>query len=353
MIKKRLCYIDSLKGFAILLVVIGHVFDGYINATMYTEHTVFMSSAYNLIYSFHMPLFFIVSGYVFRVAYFKDENSPKPSLKSQIINVILIYVLFSILFGAFKIVCGQFTNSDTTIKSILMIFIKPIYPYWYLYILIFFYLIFSRKKVLECNNIVILSVLIIASCLSGFIKSEFSGYFEIKHFLFYLVFFFIGELLYTNKLKLISNLYVTIILFIISIALMFAYRDGLALYNEKHAYNTLAVWNFFIALGISLMLFLIFKKLFSNENLLHVKFFSFLGRYSLEIYVIHCVFTAGNRVILPKLHINYFWLNIVCNIIISTAVPILISVILKRLNLHQKIFKPVTIIYRRRKVNNE
>ena len=136
---------------------------------------------------------------------------------------------------------------------------------------------------------------------------------------------------------------------------MVIFKDGLTEFHGKHAYNKMPVCSFFIAFGISLLLFWIFKKLFSNEKHIHVKFFSFLGKYSLEIYVIHCVFTAGNRVVLTKLHINNFAINVICNIVISTALPILISIILKKINLHQIVFKPVTFIKEKteRKINNE
>ena len=42
--KKRVLYIDCLKGFAIILVVIGHVFDGYLRAGLFINHSSFMSS---------------------------------------------------------------------------------------------------------------------------------------------------------------------------------------------------------------------------------------------------------------------------------------------------------------------
>lgn len=55
--KERLLYIDRLKGFTIYLVVIGHLI----------QHNVSNSCSnglFNIIYSFHMPLFFFLSGYV-------------------------------------------------------------------------------------------------------------------------------------------------------------------------------------------------------------------------------------------------------------------------------------------------
>lgn len=53
---KRIDYIDELRGLAIILVVIGHLiqFNGFS-----TNNPVF-----EFIYSFHMPLFFSISGYI-------------------------------------------------------------------------------------------------------------------------------------------------------------------------------------------------------------------------------------------------------------------------------------------------
>lgn len=53
---QRLAYFDNLKGFAILLVVLGHC----IQSGDIGESYLFL---FNLIYAFHMPLFMVVSGY--------------------------------------------------------------------------------------------------------------------------------------------------------------------------------------------------------------------------------------------------------------------------------------------------
>ncbi len=60
--QERLSYLDLLKGFAIFLVVMGHflawTFPADANRGFYP---LFVK---NVIYSFHMPLFFFVSGYL-------------------------------------------------------------------------------------------------------------------------------------------------------------------------------------------------------------------------------------------------------------------------------------------------
>lgn len=53
---KRFQYVDRLKGFAILLVVMGHMYQ----FPMHPNDTFI----YKVIQSFHMPLFLFLSGYV-------------------------------------------------------------------------------------------------------------------------------------------------------------------------------------------------------------------------------------------------------------------------------------------------
>ena len=55
--KGRLYYIDNLKAFLIILVVVGHCIQNFLPG--YESNPL-----YNFIYSFHMPLFIFVSGYV-------------------------------------------------------------------------------------------------------------------------------------------------------------------------------------------------------------------------------------------------------------------------------------------------
>ena len=55
--KERIVYIDRLKGFGIFLVVLGHLIQN--NVVNGTSNILF-----NIIYSFHMPFFFFLSGYV-------------------------------------------------------------------------------------------------------------------------------------------------------------------------------------------------------------------------------------------------------------------------------------------------
>ena len=58
MASKRLKWADSLKGVLIVLVVLGHSIQQSLLDGCYTNHL------WNVIYSFHMPAFMAISGYV-------------------------------------------------------------------------------------------------------------------------------------------------------------------------------------------------------------------------------------------------------------------------------------------------
>ena len=54
----RLLWADALKGWLIVLVVLGHAIQNTLGDSCATNHL------WNIIYSFHMPAFMAVSGYV-------------------------------------------------------------------------------------------------------------------------------------------------------------------------------------------------------------------------------------------------------------------------------------------------
>lgn len=81
-------WIDSLKGISIILVVIAHLN--------------FVSSELNqYIYSFHMPLFFFISGYLFDAE--KYIKKGKAFLERKFYSLIIPYLLFSIIAYIFYI----------------------------------------------------------------------------------------------------------------------------------------------------------------------------------------------------------------------------------------------------------
>lgn len=80
----RLSYIDMAKGFAMLLVIIGHC--------TYSD-----KELVGWLYSFHMPLFFALSGFTFRP---EKYNSLGKVIKAKFRQLVIPYFFFSVVLWA-------------------------------------------------------------------------------------------------------------------------------------------------------------------------------------------------------------------------------------------------------------
>lgn len=83
--------IDILRGIAILLVVLGHYIQVIYSPLAFDDNLLF-----RIIYSFHMPLFIFISGWL---SYGK-ENQTSSSLSKKALARILPFYFWS-LFGLF------------------------------------------------------------------------------------------------------------------------------------------------------------------------------------------------------------------------------------------------------------
>ena len=85
----RSLYLDIVKGFAIILVVYGHCIDYY--SDEYISGNLFYSDElHKIIYSFHMPLFMLVSGYLFYGSVVR--HSWRHNLKTRFSKLLLMAV---------------------------------------------------------------------------------------------------------------------------------------------------------------------------------------------------------------------------------------------------------------------
>lgn len=83
--KTRLEYLDAAKGLGILLVILGHIYAWNPNINRKILVT--------WIYSFHMPLFFIVSGMLIK---YKNYCNIKEFIFSRIKHILVPYIVFSL-----------------------------------------------------------------------------------------------------------------------------------------------------------------------------------------------------------------------------------------------------------------
>ena len=91
--KKRVVWIDISRGIAIISVIIGHSLGNY-----------FPNYLASVIFAFHMPIFFILSGYLYR------EKSFSSIFKNNFFNLILPYFAVILIETVILIVCRFLPN---------------------------------------------------------------------------------------------------------------------------------------------------------------------------------------------------------------------------------------------------
>ncbi len=133
MIEKRLEWVDIARGFAIILVVMGHVVSSYHEAGLY-ETSDFMNFICKFVYSFHMALFILLSGFLYSRS--DSRKSKKTSILQKLINYGIPYVLFSVLWVFMKLLFQEFTNTPVTLHDLLLIPFYPISFMWFIYALL-------------------------------------------------------------------------------------------------------------------------------------------------------------------------------------------------------------------------
>lgn len=328
----RLLWLDTIKGVAIILVVLGHVIDGYLSAGVFPDYNEVQYTLYNVCYSFHMPLFFILSGVSFFVAYSKRQGAYKyDRVKRQVLNIVLLYVLWSVILWCCKTVFASDVNNPITIYNLIGIPIVSISPYWYLYVLASCYLIYLLPvKYIESKLSLVLSLVL--GLASYWIMTSVCGRYTIVHTLVYMFFFMIGTLVIRKEVKKRLILSITIVLIGFAVGCCTSYRIV-----DKIQWWINPICGFVIALFVGGGLVAIFQNV---EN----RFLSYIGRHCLEIYVIHCILTAFNRKMLLLVGIDVFWINVLVNTFLSVAIPMLISEVMKKMELYGYFFKPIEVI---------
>ena len=127
---ERIGWIDAARGLGIVLVVLGHVEGGLIDAGVQSQSS--WSWPGYAIYTFHMPLFFVLAG--LNVPRSLDRGS-RHFLRTKLQTIAFPYVLWSLIQGAALVAASSFTNGQTHLRDLLSMGWHPLGQFWFLYVL--------------------------------------------------------------------------------------------------------------------------------------------------------------------------------------------------------------------------
>ena len=145
----RVVYLDVIRGFAILLVVIGHLIQ-------YNYDCFLTNPIFNCIYSFHMPLFFFLSGYTVAIRDKTDEfnSTSTPNLVKEVISKTRHLLLPALTpcsrLGGYILYNQPCTTNGGNIIFMLLVFVCAM-GYISLLELFIVYILFSREAYLVAS----------------------------------------------------------------------------------------------------------------------------------------------------------------------------------------------------------
>ena len=340
----RVVWIDALKGLAIIFVVLGHVLLGYTENNAFLNFNDQMNVVMNWIYIWHMPLFFMLSGLTFSISCFEKNGLVNDfKVKKNCINLICLYIIFDISIIILKCVFSDFVdNQINKVEALLNIFF-PNTLMWYLWVLIIYYIIFSKINI-EKNIRKIEVVLVIAAIIMKWADLQFGIRLCIKNGIYCAPFFVLGIIvkkwLFDKKVKLKCKIKRTVTMILFGEVAIFS-----TVYTSMGYSNILIeikiVCEFLTAVNSCLLGIIIFRTVsFLGES----KILSNFGRASLVIYLIHTYIVTALKRFTILINLTSPITTIIIVMIITLSITYGIYWLSQRNKILYYLFRPIAFV---------
>lgn len=290
MTEKRNHYLDIVKGIAIFLMVLGHCIQNGNGADFFNSQAFWRDPITIFIYSFHMPLFMLVSGYLLH--YTISKRSFIQSLSNKVKHLLKPIILFNI-YNYIIVNTSYIDNSFYSVINLKDLTFKIFDGYWFLWaVLLFSVLVIFIRKFLKDNIIIYVSIFIFLFFVPNFV-------FNIQTYRIDFMYpFFIMGYFFPKQFKLTRLFLIWLFITAIFVLLLYFYNEkdyiytsGLNIFHSKLGLPILEqirIDLFRISIGVtgSISILIFIYHLYKNTiNLPFLwRVFAYMGRNSLIIY---------------------------------------------------------------------
>jgi peptidoglycan/LPS O-acetylase OafA/YrhL len=324
--------IETLRGLAILLVVIGHVIGSAAEGGMQVDDDSFLRYFYyTFIDPIQMPLFTILAGWVYAL-----KPTTNELVKAFITKKVFRLLIPMLVVGACYFIVQYFTpgtNRKSDLVDLWKLLIFPYTIYWYLYSLFFVFVLIAfldaigKMKTIS-NWALIFSLSLIALLTRDlFIPMESLNYFSYLGTLYLLPSFVLGVGLFRFKKlmenKLVKNICILLLIGGITVQQLswFKIIDVILLKD-----------NFFgLLIGFSFTMLLLRSKV-------EINWLIWFGGLSYSIYLFHGFGTAAGRIMLRNLDLDSTTLIFLASLLLGLIFPIIIDKIFEQLKITRILF---------------
>ncbi|REA64485.1 hypothetical protein DSL64_02750 [Dyadobacter luteus] len=322
---KRVIWIDFLKGLGIILVVIGH--SGIPQKIAWW------------IWSFHMPLFFVISGYLFK----NTELGVLDLVLKKSKSLLIPYISFTLLYFIFMLVISTEFEMNSEVKNMTQAIHVCLYGWrglalWFLPVLFLTEITFTLLLRLQRISHLMLYVVLISSMLVGLILSKYAVRLPYKlevvptSLAFYMIGFISKSYLsnITEKPKSSSILIIYAIFFlVINIVCCFANYERIDLCFNKLGYLPLTYISSLAGIAFLLVISLEITNKFNKSNWA-TRLICDMGSKSLIILGIHQLIKMALSLSFKSLQPHSFYI-IPRQILFWIALILLVNLIDKHL----------------------
>lgn len=328
---QRLTWVDLMKGMLIFLVIFGHSLQGIVGKLNLHSGSIF--NGMQVCYSFHMAAFFFVGGF-FVSSWVK--RFPKIAIAQKIRRLVVPYFIWSFITAiAMQIASGATTNGLGIREFLLSPFI-PFSEYWFLYVMFIIFMIYYA--VVHNFNRGGQIALLIISIILFLVQIFLPDIWILNKIGKFLIFFMLGTyfLQFRNiVINVINKKYLMLVTIIIFIALncmnIVIIKSG-NMYYVKGFYLLTALCGTVLVMELSLFMDKWTPNIFTN-------FIAYLGKNSMQFYVMHLVFLAGLRIIFLKIFgISHLWIIAIVITIFSIILCSLVLWISRKLRIDTLLF---------------
>ncbi|WP_223532583.1 acyltransferase family protein [Pseudomonas sp. GL-RE-20] len=321
-------WVDYAKAIGIILVVYGHVARGVQKAGIQMDEGLFQLVD-SIIYSFHMPLFFFLSGLFFYKS-FKGRGATG-LVVNKVDTILYPYVVWSLLQGSLESILSKYTNGSVTFGDVLSLAWQPRAQFWFLYAL---FLVFVTSSLLFT---------LFDKSRSALLLIAFGGLYIIKgdipsnmvlNFIIGNTFFFILGIWFEDIKSIFEKNYASLALafgalFVIG---QYAFHGPMGLTRESGGAASLALATVSIIFVVALSMCL---------GKIKIQWLLYVGVSSMTIYLMHVVAGSSVRVALSKfLGIQSPSAHLIIGTLIGIIAPLVAQAIIKRYHLNALLTAP-------------
>ena len=299
-------WLDYAKAIGIFLVVLAHVAGG-IRKGPAGDGLESWWIVMDLIYTFHMPLFFAISGFLFARRPTLDVSK---FTKSSLIGVVIPYLVWGIIYVSVQNLFPGAANNPTRMSKLLDILYSPIAHLWFLYVL--FFVRIGYFTVYKIDRVYLFAALLVVSSAAYLVTTGFQ--FDAKKWAMGFAFYGLGAVLARSGFEAaVRPVYLRLCL-AASVVLWFAFAFGVL-----RGGLPLVVLAAAALAGVTMTLLI--SYLLPQSDSPPARALAFVGQASLAIYVAHTIFAAGTRAVLYKLGITEPFFNVFAGTFVGILLP--------------------------------